>query len=153
MSAWGGAGSYDAAQVNQEGVQADSAMKSVYDLLGKVSGQFNEGQLAGIQGDRMQLDQRLGGEERMLNLGVNMAQAKAKAAYDQEVWLLGKEAADRNFEIRMQEATTNNQGLNATNQANTQQGNTWNSDMMQYILEMIGSGGTGIPTDPSAVMI
>ena len=78
-------------------------MGSVYDLLASGQDQYQQGLMRSTAGDRMQLDQRLGGEERMLNLGVNMAQAKAKAAYDQEVWQLGKEAADKNYEARMAE--------------------------------------------------
>jgi hypothetical protein len=142
MNAWGGAGSNAAAQVAGEGVQADSAMGSVYDLLGNVGRQYNNDQLAAIQGDRMQLNQRLGGEGRMLGLGVDMASARSRSAYDDQV-----------YNNLLQQAMYNNQGLNSMNQSNTQQNNGWNSAMMQAILDMIGSGGTGIPTDPNAVMV
>ena len=74
-------------------------------------------------GDRMQLDQRLGGEERMLGLGVDMAQARAKAALDQENWLR----------------------RNTVDDTNVATGNTWNQNVLNTILNMIASGGANIP--------
>jgi hypothetical protein len=145
MQAWNGAGSYDAAQVNQEGVQADKAMQSVYNLLASGQDQYQQGLIRSTAGDRMQLDQRLGGEERMLNLGINMAQARAKAEYDKEVWTLGKEAADRNYEARMAEATANWTRSNTVDDTNVATANTWNQNVLNTILSMISSGGTGIP--------
>ena len=145
MEAWGGAGSSQAAQTFGEGVQADDAMGSVYDLLSKVGAQFNQGQLAGVEGDRMQMDQRLGGEERMLTLGVDMALARAKSQYQQDLFAYGKAEADKRYEIAVQEALANNQGTNNANQMNTQTTNNWNQGIMDSILTMIGNGGTGIP--------
>ena len=145
MEAWGGAGSSQAAQTFGEGVQADDAMGSVYDLLSKVGAQFNQGQLAGVEGDRMQMDQRLGGEERMLTLGVDMALARAKSQYQQDLFAYGKAEADKRYEIAVQEALANNQGTNNANQMNTQTTNNWNQGIIDSILTMIGNGGTGIP--------
>lgn len=151
MQAWGGAGSGAAAETFNEGVQADSAMGSVYDLLGRVGSQFNQGQLAGIQGDRMQLDQRLGGEERMLNLSVDMALARAKSKYQQDLFQYGKDEADKRYEISVQEALANNQGQNNAAQMNTQSANQWNQGIFDSILQMISNGGTGIPEPGNAL--
>lgn len=153
IAAWGGAGSGAAAETFNEGVQADAAMGSVYDLLSKVGRQFNEGQLAGIEGDRMQLNQRLGNEERMLNLGVDMALARAKSDYKKERWLYGKEAADRNFEMKVQQALARNAGFNQQMQFNVNNRNQFNTDILNQILQMIASGGTGVPTTPERVMV
>ena len=140
MQAWGGAGSGAAAETFGEGVQADAAMGSVYDLLGKVGTQFNQGQLAGIEGDRMQLDQRLGGEERMLNLGVEMALARAKSQYQQDLFAYGKAEADKRYEMAVAEAMANNQGVNAANQANIQAGNSYNQSILGPLMELLMAG-------------
>jgi hypothetical protein len=140
MQAWGGAGSGAAAETSGEGVQADAAMGSVYDLLGKVGRQFNQGQLAGIEGDRMQLDQRLGGEERMLNLGVEMALARAKSQYQQDLFAYGKAEADKRYEMKVAEVMANNQGVNAANQANIQAGNSYNQSILGPIMELLMAG-------------
>ena len=145
MQAWGGAGSGGAAQAYGEGVQADQAMGSVYDLLASGQDQYQQGLMRSTAGDRMQLDQRLGGEERMLNLGIQMAQARAKAEYDKEVWALGKEAADRNYEARMAEASANWTRRNTVDDTNVATGNAWNQNVLNTILSMIASGGKGIP--------
>jgi len=145
MQAWGGAGSGGAAQAFGEGVQADQAMGSVYDLLASGQDQYQQGLMRSTAGDRMQLDQRLGGEERMLNLGIQMAQARAKEAYDKEVWALGKEAADRNYEARMAEASANWTRRNTVDDTNVATGNAWNQNVLNTILSMIASGGKGIP--------
>lgn len=145
MQAWQGAGSGGAAQAYNEGVQADQAMGSVYDLLASGQDQYQQGLMRSTAGDRMQLDQRLGGEQRMLDLGINMAQARARAEYDKEVWALGKEAADRNYEARMAEASANWTRRNTVDDANVATGNAWNQNVLNTILSMISSGGTNIP--------
>lgn len=152
MQAWGGAGSGAAAETFNEGVQADAAMGSVYDLLSKVGRQFNEGQLAGIEGDRMQLGQRLGAEERMLNLGVDMALARAKSEYTREAFMYGKEEADRRYEMKVAEITANNTGRNQAAQFNVTNANQFNEGILGQILDMIASQGRNIPTDPRRVM-
>lgn len=145
MEAWGGAGSGGAAQAYNEGVQADQAMRSVYDLLASGQDQYQQGLMRSTAGDRMQLDQRLGAEQRMLDLGINMAQARAKQEYDKEVWQLGKEAADINYATRMQQAMSNWQRQNTVADTNVATGNAWNQNMLNTILSMIQSGGKNIP--------
>jgi len=148
MAAWGGAGSDAAAQEQAFGSNMDQGMDSVYDLLRRSEDSYTQGLRRGNAGDRMQFDQRLSQEERDMSTGIDMIQQRAEAAHRQEEFYYGKAAADRNYDIRMQEAMANHSGRNQVSQANTQQGNAWNADIMALLqqLGMSGINGAGNQT-------
>jgi hypothetical protein len=120
MEAWGGAGQGAMAETQGEGLQADRAMGGVYDLLSRVGAQYNQAQMAGVEGDRMQMQQGLASQKNMLTLGVNMALARAKAQYQKDLFQYGKDEADKRYDMAVMQAMTNNQGVNNAAQVNAQ---------------------------------
>lgn len=134
MQAWGGAGSGAAALQNNYANTADAAMGNIYDLLGSVGEQYNTDLRNAVQGDRMQFDQGMDMANNELNLATDMAKARAYADWRQ-----------RDMDARNQTAMMNWARRNQVNDQNTSTTNQWNSGVLDAILSMIGSGGTGIP--------
>lgn len=109
MSAWAGAGSEAAETERQFGIGMDQGMDSVYDLLRRSEDSYTQGLQRGIAGDRMEFDQRLGGEQRMMNSDLGRRRAKAMQAWTDA-------QNDRNDQV----AFSNNAGQNQAGQYNTQ---------------------------------
>jgi hypothetical protein len=132
-------------QMNQtvgEGAQADRAFGNVYALMNANDAARQAGNIRANQADRRTTEQNLGIEGNMLNLGVNMAQAKGKSAWEQMLSQLG-------FDTASQEAATNWQRQNTVGDTNVANRNAWNSGLMQTLLSIIGSKapGTTLPAD------
>ena len=145
MEAWGGAGSGAAAQTWGEGVQADNAMGSVYDLLGRVGQQYNQDQLSGVQGDRMQYGQGMDAASNELTLANDIARARARETWAQGGWEHGRDSYNRREDNKMTKAMADWQGRNEANQTNTATTNAWNQNWIDMILGMVNSNGKNIP--------
>jgi len=148
MNAWGGAGQDAANQESQFGFRQDQGMDSMYDLLGASEDSYTQGLQRGIAGDRMQLDQRLSAEQRMMSLDLDMRQQKAKARYDQEKWQYGEDIALMNYQTEMSNAQANNAGQNQAGQANTGMANENSASNQKTIIDLILAGidGSGSQT-------
>lgn len=129
-------------QVAGEGAQADRAFGNVYALLAANDQARQAANLRAINADRQMMDTNLGLEGNMLNLGVNMGQAKAKTAWDQML-------RQAQYEAAQQEAATNWQRQNTVGDTNVGNRNAWNSGLMQTLLAMVGARapGTTLPAD------
>ena len=81
-----------------------------------------------------------------MQLGINMAKAKAMEAYEREKWQYGEQVAQQNYQARLREAEMNNAGRNQVGQANTQQTNQFNQANVQALLNLISQG---VKVDPA----
>ncbi len=113
---------------SEEGVQADRAMQNALAMLAGVDQARAAGNLRALQGDRTTFDQNLGLEANNLNLGVNMAEARGKTAFDQRL-------QDAMMEAANQEAMQNWQRQNAVGDTNVNQQNQWNADILKTYLQ------------------
>jgi len=134
MQAWGGAGSGEAMRQQDYANTADAAMGSIYDLLGSVGRQYNADNLAAVGGDRMQFNQGVDMAGNELRLGSDMARARAYGDW-----------RNRDNDARNATAMANWGRKNQVGDTNVSTTNQWNQGILDAILEMIGSGGTGIP--------
>jgi hypothetical protein len=127
---------------NAEGVQADQAMGNTLAMLAATDQARQAGNLRALGGDVRTFDQNLGLEGNMLNLGVNMAEAKGKTAFDQALQQAMMEAAN-------QEAMQNWQRQNAVGDTNVANRNEWNQGLINMLLQLIPSAapGTVFPAD------
>ena len=159
MAAWGGAGSEAAAQEAQFGFTSDQGLDSMYDLLGRSEDSYSQGLQRGIAGDRMELDQRLGGEERMMRLDLNTRKAKAlsdfaatqRARQDQMDLAnnAGRNRASESNNQAMNDWMAANTGVrNDAGQANNQSQNDWMANLSPQVIDMIlrGMDGSGRQT-------
>jgi peptidoglycan hydrolase-like protein with peptidoglycan-binding domain len=124
------------AQTNNEGIQADQAMRNTLAILAGTDQARQAANQRALAGDRTTFDQNLGLEGNMLNLGVNMSEAKGKNAFDQMLQGLM-------FDTAGQEATQNWQRGNTVSDTNIGNANTWNSGLMQTLLAMVGAKAPG----------
>ena len=115
-----------------EGAQADRAFGNVYALMAANDEARQAANLRAINADRQMMDTNLGLEGNMLNLGVNMARAKGKSAWDQMLAQLG-------FDTATQEASANWQRQNTVGDTNVGNRNAWNSGLMQTLLSIVGA--------------
>jgi len=118
---------------NAEGVQADQAMRNSLAMLAGVSQNQAAGNLRALGGDEQTFDQTLGLEGNNLNLGINMAEARGKTAWQDKV-----------DAIRQQEAMANWQRQNAVGDTNAQQQNAWNADILKTYLQLVGGTAPGV---------
>jgi hypothetical protein len=135
-------------QLNQsvgEGAQADRAFGNVQALLGANDQARQAANLRALQGDRTTTQQNLGIEGNMLNLGVNMSQAKGQSAWDQMIKQAGLDAANT-------EASQNWQRGNTVGDTNVTNRNAWNQGLLATLLQIVGAKapGTTLPTDWSS---
>ena len=122
-----------------EGAQADRAMGNAYALMSANDRSRNEANQRAIEGDRRTMESNLGLEGNLLGLGVNMAKAKGKSAWEQMLAGLG-------FETASQEAAQNWQRQNTVGDTNVGNRNAWNQNMINTLLQIVGSKA------PSAVL-
>lgn len=124
--------------VTGEGIQADRAFGNAQALMAGAEQSRNAANKRAIGGDRRTMETNLGLEGNMLGLGVNMAQAKARGAYD-----------ERAEALRQQEAMLNWQRNNQVGDTNASNRNAWNSGLMQTLMSIISARapGTTLPTD------
>jgi Predicted membrane protein len=130
------------ATTNAEGVQADQAMRNSLAMLAGTDQARMAGNMRALQGDRTTFDQNLGLEANNLNLGVNMAEARGKTAFDQRL-------QDAMMEAANQEAMQNWQRQNAVGDTNVNQQNQWNADILKTYLQLVGGTAPGV-TLPAA---
>ena len=125
-----------------EGAQADRAFGNVFALMAANDEARQAANLRAINADRQMMDTNLGLEGNMLNLGVNMSQAKAKSAWDQMLAELG-------LSTDTQEMLANWQRQNTVGDTNVANRNTYNQGLMQTLLSIVGARapGTTLPTD------
>jgi hypothetical protein len=117
---------------NAEGVQADRAMQNTLAMLAGVDQSRMAGNMRALQGDRTTFDQNLGLEGNMLNLGVNMAEAKGKTAFDQRL-------QDAMFSTAGQEAMQNWTRRNTVGDTNVGTQNQWNQDTLNAFMQLVGA--------------
>lgn len=134
-------------QLNQsvgEGAQADQAMRNAYALMAGNDQARQAANLRALEGDRRTMEQNLGLEGNMLNLGVNMAKAKGKSAWDQMLSQLG-------FDTATTEAAQNWQRQNTVGDTNVGNRNQWNQGILPLLLQLVGAKapGTTLPADTS----
>jgi hypothetical protein len=127
-----------------EGVQADRAFGNMLALLGGNDAARQAANLRATEADRRMMEQNLGIEGNMLNLGVNMAEAKGKTAFDQALQAAMLGAAN-------QEATGNWGRRNEVEATNAATWNDWMQNTLQQILGLAGqrAPGTALPGDMS----
>ena len=101
-----------------------------------------------LGGDERRFNESLASQGRTMGLQVDMAMSAAKEAYDREKWEYGEEVATRNYNTRVAAATANNQGQNATAQANVQSANQWTGDTAGQLIQLLASGEQ---IDPAAL--
>ena len=125
---------------NEEGVQADRAMANTLALLAGTDQARSASNLRALAGDRTTFDQNLGLEGNMLNLGVNMSEARGKTAFDQALQQAMMEAAN-------QEAMQNWTRRNQVADTNVGAQNQWNQDILNTYLQLVGgtAPGTTLP--------
>jgi hypothetical protein len=129
-------------QTAGEGVQADRAFGNVQALMAANDQRRQQANQQALMGDRATTEQNLGLEGNLLNLGVNMSQAKGQNAWDQMLKQLG-------FDTATQEAAQNWQRGNTVGDTNVANRNQWNQGLMQTLLSIVGAKapGTTLPTD------
>ena len=130
------------ADVSNQGLQANQAFGNVQALLAANDQARQAANLRALGADRQMMETNLGLEGNMLNLGVNMGQARGQTAWDQMVRQAQLEAAN-------QEAAQNWQRGNTVGDTNVANRNAWNQGLMQTLLSIIGARapGTTLPTD------
>lgn len=128
--------------VNYQGQQADRAFGNVQALLAANDQARSAANNRALAGDRQTMDTNLGLEGNMLNLGVNMGQARGQSSWDQMV----KQAQ---YEAAQQEAAQNWQRGNTVSDQNVGNLNQWNQGLFQQLLAMVGAKapGTTLPAD------
>ena len=128
-----------------EGAQADRAMSNALALLAGNDQARQAANLRATAADQQMTEQNLGIEGNLLNLGVNMGQAKGQTAWDQMLRQAQLEAAN-------QEVAQNWQRGNTVSDTNVANRNQWNQGLMQTLLSIIGARapGTTLPTDTGA---
>jgi hypothetical protein len=119
-----------------EGAQADRAFGNVQALMAANDQARQAANLRAIAGDRATTEQNLGIEGNMLNLGVNMAQARGQSAWDQMVRQAQLDAANT-------ETTSNWQRGNTVGDTNVGNRNQWNQGIMQTLLQLAGAKAPG----------
>ena len=120
-------------QVAGEGVQADRAMANTLAMLAGSDQARQAANLRATEADRRMMDTNLGLEGNLLNLGVNMAQAKGQNAWDQMLRQAQLEAAN-------QETAQNWTRGNTVGDTNVANRNAWNQNILQTLMQMIGAG-------------
>ena len=127
-----------------QGVQADQAMGNMMALLSGNDAARQAANLRATEADRRMMEQNLGLEGNMLNLGVNMSEAKAKSAFDQMLQQMGYGAAT-------QEATSNWGRQNEVEATNAATWNDWMQNTLAQVLGLAGqkAPGTTLPGDMS----
>jgi hypothetical protein len=151
MQAWGGAGSGEAMRQQNYANTADAAMGSIYDLLGNVGQQYNADNLAAVGGDRMQFDQGVDMAGNELRLGSDMARARAYGDWRNRDNDARNATAAANWGRENQVGEANWGRQNQVNDTNVGTTNQWNSDWLDLVISMIGSGGTNIPAPGNAL--
>lgn len=132
-------------QLNQtvgEGAQADRAFANAQALLAGNDQARQAANLRALAGDRTTTEQNLGLEGNMLNLGVNMAKAKGKSAWDQMLAQLG-------FDTATTEAGQNWSRQNTVGDTNVANRNQYNQSILPLLLQLVGAKapGTTLPAD------
>jgi hypothetical protein len=126
-------------QTQYENINADRAMANQLAMLAGTDQARMAGNLRGLQGDRTTFDQNLGLEGNMLNLGVNMAEAKGKGAFDQRL-------QDAMLQEQQQEAMQNWQRQNTVTDTNVGNWNDWSQAAIKQYMELIGAApGVNLP--------
>lgn len=130
--------------VEGQGVQADKAFGNMLALLSGNDQARQAANLRALAGDRRTTEQNLGLEGNMLNLGVNMAEARGKTAFDQALQQAMYGAAG-------QEATSNWSRQNDVEATNVAARNAWLQNTLQQLLGLVGqkAPGTALPGDMS----
>jgi len=134
-------------------VQADQAFGNVLALLSGAAQNNQASSLRALGGDQRRFTESLQNQGRNMNLGVNMAQARAQEQYNKDKWQYGEEVARLNYNTAMQEAQynnqgrnqvgqSNNQGQNQTGQGNAQMTNEFNQGNIRSLIELIAGGAT-----------
>lgn len=124
-------------QTQYENINADRAMANQLAMLAATDQSRQAGNLRALEGDRRTMEQNLGLEGNMLNLGVNMAEAKGKSAFDQALQAARLNAAN-------QEAQTNWQRRNQVGDTNVGAGNAWMQNALNAWLGLIGQKAPGV---------
>lgn len=119
-------------QVAGEGVQADRAFANAMALLAGNDQSRQAANLRATEADRRMMDTNLGLEGNMLNLGVNMAQAKGQTAWDQMLRQAQLEAAN-------QESAQNWTRGNTVGDTNVANRNAWNQSILQTLMQLVGA--------------
>jgi hypothetical protein len=107
-------------------------MDAMYDLLGRSEDSYTQGLQRGIAGDRMEFDQRMGGEQRSMATDLELRKAKAMQAF-----------ADAQNAREDQVAFANNAGQNQAGQYNNQSGNQYNSEAFNQFMSLVLGGMNG----------
>jgi hypothetical protein len=124
-------------QTNNEGVQADRAMANSLAMLAGTDQARMAGNYRALAGDRQTFDQNMGIEGNNLNLGVNMAEAKGKGAFDQRL-------QDAMFQTAGTEAMQNWTRRNTVGDTNVGTNNQWNQDTLNAFMQLVGGVAPGV---------
>jgi len=122
------------------GVQADQAFGNVLALLGGNADQRQGAEMRALGGDERRFGESMNSQARSMTLGVDLAMARAREAYDKEKWQYGEDIARQNYEARREAALYNNQGTNQTRQMNTQGVNDAVGGNVQTLLQLLAQG-------------
>lgn len=127
-----------------EGAQADRAFGNVFALMSANDQARQAANLRALEGDRRTTAQNLGLEGNLLNLGVNMAEARGKTSFDQAL-------QRAMFDTASQEAMQNYTRRNEVEAGNVGTLNAWQQNVLNQILGLVGSkaAGTKLPGDMS----
>jgi len=131
-----GVGMGAADETMREGQMADAGFGYTQNLLAGAADQRQAGNLRALAGDRRHFSETLAGEERAMNMSIQIAEQKAKAQYDKDLFMYGKEEADKNYEINLQEAIMNAQGQQRIGEANVNATNQFNQGIIDPITQM-----------------
>jgi hypothetical protein len=130
---------------NNEGIQADQAMRNAMQMLAGTDQARQASNLRANTADLGDMNKNLDLEQLLLSLGVDMGQAKGQTAWDQMIKQAG-------FDTATQEAAQNWQRGNTVGDTNVTNNNAWNQGLISTLLSIIGSKapGTTLPANVGA---
>ena len=132
-------------QVDTSGAEAgNAAFDQVRSLMAGAHGQRMAAEGRALAGDERRFGETLANQGRMYGQGIEMAQAKARAQYDQDAWRYGVEVADKMYQQRMAQA----QADHSAPTANVDAANQYTSGAINTLINLI-SGGQKI--DPATL--
>jgi hypothetical protein len=130
---------------NNEGIQADQAMRNAMQMYAATDQRRQQDNLTANTGDLNTMNQNLDLEQLLLGLGIDTGQAKGQSAWDQMIKQAGYDAAST-------EAAQNWQRGNTVGDTNVSNNNEWNQGLISTLLSIIGSKapGTTLPANIGA---
>lgn len=132
-------------QVDTSGAEAgNAAFDQARSLMAGAHGQRMAAEGRALAGDERRFGETLANQGRMYGQSIEMAQAKARAQYDQDAWRYGVEVADKMYEQRMAQA----QADHSASTANVNAANEYTSGAINTLINLI-SGGQKI--DPATL--